>query len=304
MSRPQTAVPGPRSRWSLGVTLVTGLACGCGASQGNPGLGGDGGVGTDGGGQNAKCRAPREADVTGTERFEDERGGVATVQIGDRDSCARTYRSAPIGRCVTDRPANPRLVSEVVGSPILRSGNDMFDGLYAMANEEVRELSVDAVRDGSFNNGQSVGCGDGGCFETGRLWNYVWTRDAAYAVDLGLAAADSQRSLNTLLFKLSERRGGGDAQIVQDTGSGGSYPVSSDRVAWALGGLRCSHSCRPASEPVSPRAHSKPSAIPWSTIEGWCGTPKMVCTAESSRFSIGANRVIPIGPPPMSLPLR
>ncbi|MCX7807688.1 MAG: hypothetical protein N2515_03690, partial [Deltaproteobacteria bacterium] len=63
----------------------------------------------------------------------------------------------------------------------------------------------------------------------------VWTRDTSYSVDLGLAPLDPLRSMNSLLFKVSERREGGGAQIVQDTGSGGSYPVSSDRVVWALG---------------------------------------------------------------------
>jgi len=46
---------------------------------------------------------------------------------------------------------------------------------------------------------------------------------------------DTTRSRNSLEFKLSELRGGGSLQIVQDTGTGGSYPVSTDRVAWAVG---------------------------------------------------------------------
>jgi hypothetical protein len=39
----------------------------------------------------------------------------------------------------------------------------------------------------------------------------------------------------SLLFKQSARRDGSDVQIVQDTGSGGSWPVSTDRVVWSLG---------------------------------------------------------------------
>src|SRR6185295_12513822 len=68
---------------------------------------------------------------------------------------------------------------------------------------------------------------------------YVWTRDTAYSVDLGLAALDPARALRSLDFKTSRRRGGAGAlEIVQDTGSGGSWPVSTDRVAWALGAWR------------------------------------------------------------------
>jgi hypothetical protein len=37
------------------------------------------------------------------------------------------------------------------------------------------------------------------------------------------------------LQALRARRGGSNPQIVQDTGTGGSYPVSTDRVVWALG---------------------------------------------------------------------
>src|SRR5690606_32382395 len=121
------------------------------------------------------------------------------------------------------------------GAPSIRTGSDLFDALHALAVEEARENAVSAVRDYAFDDGNPVACGDEGCFETGRLWNYVWTRDTAYSVDLGLAAIDPLRARNSLLFKLSERRGGGGLEIVQDTGTGGSWPVSTDRVAWALG---------------------------------------------------------------------
>ena len=181
------------------------------------------------------CVVPASADVTGTDVWDDVLG-QATVAVHDREACHRTYTLATTAvlRHAGDR-TNPRDVEELVGWPTLRSGHDMLDALYAMTLQEVRENSVDAIHDYGFNDGASVPCGDGGCFETGRLWNYVWTRDTAYAVDLGLAAMDPTRSRNSLGFKLSERREGGDLQIVQDTGSGGSYPVSTDRVAWAVG---------------------------------------------------------------------
>ena len=83
--------------------------------------------------------------------------------------------------------------------------------------EEMRENSVDAVQDGAFNNGAPLPCGDGGCFETGLKWKYVWTRDTAYAVDLALGSLDPQRSKNSLLFKLSPFRGGSEEEIVNDS---------------------------------------------------------------------------------------
>tara|TARA_R110002073_G_scaffold241497_6_gene403513 strand:+ start:34841 stop:37465 length:2625 start_codon:yes stop_codon:yes gene_type:complete len=220
-----------------GLIFITGAACG--SSGGQPANNADGGP--DAGETSQLCQAPIGADVTGTETYEDGVGGIASVEITGRETCRRSYALRSNAELRDNLPANPRRVSEAANAATLRSGNDIFDALYALALEEVRELSVDAVRDGAFANGQAVACGDGGCFETGRLWNYVWTRDAAYAIDLGLAGVDPSRSLNTLLFKLSERRSGGDTQIVQDTGTGGSYPVSSDRVAWALGASTLLH---------------------------------------------------------------
>ena len=131
--------------------------------------------------------------------------------------------------------------SEQAGHPKVRSGNLAFDALFALAMTEMKQDSVQAIRDGSYNGGQPIACE---CFETGEKWHYVWTRDLSYAANLGLAMLDPQRTRNSLLFKLSGYRSGrpplaagseDGLQIVQDTGSGGSWPVSTDRVSWAFG---------------------------------------------------------------------
>jgi predicted alpha/beta superfamily hydrolase len=127
--------------------------------------------------------------------------------------------------------------------PTVRSGNLAFDALFAMAANEMRLDSVSEIRDGSYNGGNAISCN---CFETGELWHYVWTRDLSYAASLGLGMLDPRRVRNSLEFKLSGYRDGvtpgahvaGTAdglQIIQDTGSGGSWPVSTDRVSWAFG---------------------------------------------------------------------
>jgi hypothetical protein len=79
-----------------------------------------------------------------------------------------------------------------------------------------------------------------GCYYTGAGWTYVWTRDTAYSAALGLGSLDPLRMRNSLTFKLSDRRAGwysdtSDVQVVQDSGTGGGYPNSTDRVSWALG---------------------------------------------------------------------
>jgi len=123
--------------------------------------------------------------------------------------------------------------------PSLRSGQADFDALFALTMREVNDNSVSSIRDAAFQNGQPLPCN---CFETGELWHYVWTRDSSYAVDLGLAWLDPERSQETLLFKLSKARQdsrfSSGLEIVQDTGSGGSWPVSPDRVVWSLGADR------------------------------------------------------------------
>jgi hypothetical protein len=126
--------------------------------------------------------------------------------------------------------------------PYLRSGSLAFDALFALAASEMRQDAVSDIRDGNYKGGAAIACD---CFETGEKWHYVWTRDLSYAADLGLALLDPQRVRNSLEFKLAGYRaevpkapqvaGTADGlQIVQDTGSGGSWPVSSDRVAWAF----------------------------------------------------------------------
>lgn len=123
---------------------------------------------------------------------------------------------------------------------LVKTASPLFDGLFAMAQDDLTKDSVTAIRDGAFDNGQPIPCH---CFETGEKWHYVWTRDLSYAIDLGLWRFDAERSRNGLKFKLSEARmpstGKGapsDQRLVmQDTGSGGSWPISTDRVVWFLG---------------------------------------------------------------------
>jgi hypothetical protein len=115
------------------------------------------------------------------------------------------------------------------------TASTLFNGLFAMAQDDLAQDSVTAIRDGAFDHGQPIPCR---CFETGLKWPYVWTRDLSYAVDLGLWRLDPDRSRNGLRFKLSEPRVPTVPQglyVMQDTGSGGSWPISTDRVVWFLG---------------------------------------------------------------------
>ncbi len=76
-----------------------------------------------------------------------------------------------------------------------------------------------------------------GLLRAGATWNSVWTRDIAYAATLGaalLAPAEVQRSLESRVK---------NGTILQDTGTGGGWPISTDRVVWALGAWSLYESC-------------------------------------------------------------
>ena len=49
----------------------------------------------------------------------------------------------------------------------------------------------------------------------------------SYSIYLALGYLDPERSMNSLKAKVKNNR------IIQDTGTGGSWPVSSDRIVWA-----------------------------------------------------------------------
>jgi hypothetical protein len=115
------------------------------------------------------------------------------------------------------------------------TASTMFNGLFALAQDDLAQDSVTAIRDDAFDHGQPIPCT---CFETGAKWPYVWTRDLSYSIDLGLWRFDPLRARNGLEFKLSEVRDASLPQglyVMQDTGSGGSWPISTDRVVWFLG---------------------------------------------------------------------
>ena len=64
---------------------------------------------------------------------------------------------------------------------------------------------------------------------TGKEWAGVWTRDVSYSILLSMAYLQPEASRISLMKKVTPT-----GVIVQDTGSGGAWPVSSDREIWTL----------------------------------------------------------------------
>ncbi|MGH9457438.1 MAG: glycogen debranching protein, partial [Thermoanaerobaculia bacterium] len=88
----------------------------------------------------------------------------------------------------------------------------LVDALHRLSLEEVLELKTEE-----------------GTVVAGARWPNVWTRDTAWGVILALAAVAPEESKASLLSRIDEH-----GRIIQDTGTGGSWPVSTDRVSWAV----------------------------------------------------------------------
>ncbi len=95
--------------------------------------------------------------------------------------------------------------------PQYKSSHLLADALYTMSLEEtLLNIRADSA------------------FMAGEKWEGVWTRDISYSIHLALAAINPKVSQKSLLKKVQNKR------IIQDTGTGGSWPVSSDRTTWAI----------------------------------------------------------------------
>lgn len=66
-------------------------------------------------------------------------------------------------------------------------------------------------------------------FRTGKLWSGVWTRDVSYSVILSMAYMQPEVAMKSLLRKVNKNN-----CIIQDTGTGGAWPCSTDRLIWAV----------------------------------------------------------------------
>ncbi|MBB3104211.1 MGH1-like glycoside hydrolase domain-containing protein [Azomonas macrocytogenes] len=167
------------------------------------------------------------------------RDETVSVSVENQQAQQRTYTFNTTMK-LRDDVQQQRVFTEDTAQPLLRSGSLFFDGLFAMALDDLKLLSVSEIRDDNYNGGDPIACH---CLQTGEKWTYVWTRDLSYAAQLGLASLNPARVANSLLFKTNGMREGvqppaglpsSALQIIQDTGSGGSWPVSTDRVTWAL----------------------------------------------------------------------
>lgn len=96
--------------------------------------------------------------------------------------------------------------------PELKTDNLLHTAIYNMGLDEM----VNAVEPDT-------------TLRTGKEWAGVWTRDVSYSIILSMAYMQPEASMISLMKKVNK-----EGQIIQDTGSGGAWPISTDRMVWVL----------------------------------------------------------------------
>lgn len=105
-----------------------------------------------------------------------------------------------------------RRKNDLSSYPKVSGGNPLMEAAYNMALDEM----VNAVEPDT-------------TLRTGKEWAGVWTRDVSYSIILSMAALQPEASMISLLKKIND-----EGQIIQDTGSGGAWPISTDRMIWTV----------------------------------------------------------------------
>lgn len=102
------------------------------------------------------------------------------------------------------------LEKDISAFPSYQSEYTLSDAIYNLSLEEMqRAIEPDST------------------FRTGKEWAGVWTRDISYSIILSMAYLQPKVAMYSLMRKVK------NGKIVQDTGTGGAYPISTDRMIWA-----------------------------------------------------------------------
>ncbi|MDE7120341.1 MAG: hypothetical protein K2O10_07005, partial [Muribaculaceae bacterium] len=105
-----------------------------------------------------------------------------------------------------------QLKNDISQYPLLSASSTLENAMFNMSLDEmVNAVEADTT------------------LRTGREWPGVWTRDVSYSIILAMAALQPEASRISLEKKITP-----SGRIIQDTGSGGAWPVSSDRQVWTI----------------------------------------------------------------------
>lgn len=105
-----------------------------------------------------------------------------------------------------------KLKKDISAFPQLNTPNRLENAIYNMSVEEMEKaIEKDST------------------LRTGIEWPGVWTRDVSYSIILSMAYMQPKVSQNSLMRKVNT-----NGRIIQDTGTGGAWPASTDRMIWAV----------------------------------------------------------------------
>jgi hypothetical protein len=141
----------------------------------------------------------------------------AAQQLRDPDGDG-VYETTLVFRTQYTRPlasngaAQWSRTASVSAFPSIETPQPLWDALWRMSHEELTELRR-----------------PDGALAAGAKWPGVWTRDVSFASLLSLAIIVPDAVKTSLLAKVDS-----SGRIIQDTGTGGSWPISTDRMTWAL----------------------------------------------------------------------
>ncbi len=107
--------------------------------------------------------------------------------------------------------ASWKLSKDISAFPQYHSPDILPDALYNLSLEEMQNaIEPDST------------------FRTGKEWAGVWTRDISYSIILSMGILQPKVAMISLKRKVK------NGKIIQDTGTGGAYPISTDREIWAV----------------------------------------------------------------------
>lgn len=121
------------------------------------------------------------------------------------------YKSAALHSSSDTTASHWKLSADISDLPQYHSDHALIEALYNMSLEEMqKDIRPDTA------------------FMAGAKWDGVWTRDISYSTILSLVMLQPDICRSSLMKKVK------NGMIIQDTGTGGSYPVSTDRMVWAI----------------------------------------------------------------------
>ncbi|MCB0464210.1 MAG: hypothetical protein KDC78_00855, partial [Aequorivita sp.] len=136
------------------------------------------------------------------------------LKLSDEDSdgiYTITLKMNPYDESQSETIKSWQLSEDVSQKASYKSDQPIVDALFKLSTEEaLKNIEADST------------------LRTGAEWGGVWTRDISYSIYLAFAYHEPEIAKISLMKKVKRGR------IIQDTGSGGAWPVSSDRTVWTI----------------------------------------------------------------------